>query len=181
MRFFWKLILKIMGWETEMVFPKGIKKCVVIVAPHTSAWDYVLGLATRSILRIGDSKYLGKKELFTPPFGWFFTWMGGIPVDRNSKHNVVDQVVEQFNNHDSFIIGLSPEGTRKKVEKLKTGFYNIAKQANVPIVMIGFDFEKKKVIISNPFYATENQEADFENILHFFRPIKGKNPELGLS
>jgi len=93
---------------------------------------------------------------------------------------MVEEVVKIFNSHDEFGIALSPEGTRVRVDKLRTGFYNIAKKANVPIVMVGLDFENKRAVFSQPFYASDSQEADFEHILKFFRPIKGKYPEKGL-
>jgi 1-acyl-sn-glycerol-3-phosphate acyltransferase len=169
-----------MGWKSKGVFPYQLKKYVVIVAPHTSAWDFVIGVLFRKALRLEKAKYLGKMELFKPPFGFLFRWLGGYPVDRSHNKNMVDEVVKIFIAHDEFGIALSPEGTRTKVDKLRTGFYNIAKQANVPIVMVGLDFKHKQVVLSEPFNTTENQDADFEHILEFFRPIKGKYPEKGL-
>jgi Acyltransferase len=106
--------------------------------------------------------------------------LGGTPVNRTSSHDVVDQVVAIFNAHDEFILGLAPEGTRKKVEKLRTGFYFIAKGAGVPIVPVGFDFEKKKVIIGQPLIPSGNIEDDMAILLSFYRTIKGKIPEQGL-
>lgn len=180
-RLIWKSFLKISGWKTNIVFPKNINKAIIIVGPHTSAWDFIFGLAYRSISNIKHSHFLGKSELFKPPFGWFFKWLGGTPVDRKSKHNIVDQVVEKFNSNKKFILALAPEGTRKKVYQLKTGFYHIAKSAKVPIVMAGMDFGKKTLIYSEPFFTSENEEEDFKKIINFFGQIQGKNPELGLS
>ena len=93
---------------------------------------------------------------------------------------MVDQVVKIFEAHDKFILALAPEGTRKKVEKLRTGFYYIAKGAKVPIVPVGFDFAKKEVIIREPLFTTDNMEKDMETLLQFYRSVKGRNPELGL-
>lgn len=170
-----------MGWQTNLVFPYNhLPKYIVIVAPHTSAWDFIIGVAYRSVLGMEKARYLGKKELFKPPFGFIFRWLGGTPVDRTSSHNLVDQVAGMFDRHEEFAIALSPEGTRQKVEKLKTGFYFIAKKAGVPIIMVGLDYEGKRVIFSEPFMPTENQEKDFEHIVAFFRPIKGKFPEKSL-
>ncbi len=152
----------------------------MIVAPHTSNMDFVIGLAFRSLLRLTHIRFLGKKELFKLPFGFIFRMLGGTPVDRFSKHNMVDQVVTLFNSNDKFAIALSPEGTRKKVNRLRTGFYHIAKKAGVPVVMIGLDYSKKLLIVSDPFYATSNEAADFNHIINFFGPLKGKNPELGM-
>lgn len=179
-RWFWILFLKLKGWKTENTFPQELKKCVIIVAPHTSSSDFLIGVALRSIFKIYDAKFLGKAELFKPPFGFIFKWLGGTPVDRKSNQNLVEQVVAKFNAHEQFKLALSPEGTRKKVTQLKTGFYYIAKQANVPIVMVGFDFEQKAAICSEPFFVSDNEAEDFKKIIAFFAPIKGKVPENGL-
>ncbi len=175
------LIFKILGWKTVGQFPKDIKKYIVAVAPHTSSWDFPLGLAGRSILRLKNTKYLGKSQLFKPPFGWFFRMLGGYPVDRSASHNMVDQVVKIFNSHDEFILALAPEGTRKKVDKLKTGFYYIAKSAGVPIVPVGFDFKNKAIIVADPMYPTDDFDHDMTKLIDFYRTITGKNPELGIS
>jgi 1-acyl-sn-glycerol-3-phosphate acyltransferase len=181
MRWISKLILKLWGWRAADTFPYHLKKYVLIVAPHTSGWDFIVGVLFRYALKLEKAKYLGKQELFKPPFGFIFRWLGGYPVDRTHSHNIVDEVVKIFNAHDEFGLALSPEGTRKRVDKLRTGFYNIAKGAQVPIVMVGFDFSKKEVSFSEPLYTTDNQEEDFKKILDFFRPVKGKHPENGLS
>jgi len=181
LKFFWKIWFKVTGWKIVGEFPSDIKKMVLLVAPHTSWKDIFIGLATRSKLKIYDAKFLGKKELFDGPFGWFFKWLGGIPVDRFSKQGMVDQVVDMFNKNEEFKIGMSPEGTRKKVDKLRTGFYHIAKQASVPIQMVGFDFSKKEILLGKAFYTSDDEEADLKNIIDFFAPIKGVNPENGLA
>ncbi len=180
MRICWNLLLHLQGWKIVGEFPHSIQKAIVVMAPHTSSWDFVIGLAIRSKLKLYHFKFLGKDSLFKGPFGFFFKKMGGFPVDRSSNNNMVDQVVELFNKHDQFILALSPEGTRKKVDRLKTGFYHIAKKANVPIILTGFDFGKKEICFSEPFYPTDNMENDLKYILHFYSTIKGKNPELGI-
>ena len=175
------LIFKILGWKTSGSMPVDIKKFVVAVAPHTSNWDFLVGVAARSILRIQKAQFLGKSQLFRPPFGWFFRMLGGHPVERASSQDMVDQVVKIFNKHERFILAMAPEGTRKKVEKLRTGFYYIAKGAHIPIIPVGFDFRLKTVIVSQPLYPTDNIDSDLEKILSFYRTITGRNPELGLS
>jgi len=180
LRFVSKAILRAMGWKWVGSFPADLKKFVVIVAPHTSGWDFVIGLLFRKALRLEHVKYLGKQELFRPPFGFFFKWVGGYPVDRTSRHNLVEQVVKIFNAHDEFSIALSPEGTRQRVDKLKTGFYNIAREAGVPLIMVALDYKKKCLTISEPLVLTGDQSVDFEKILIFFRPVEGKYPENGL-
>jgi 1-acyl-sn-glycerol-3-phosphate acyltransferase len=180
LRLFWRLWWKFNGWKLKGNFPYHLKKMVLIVAPHTSWKDVIVGFAAREQLKIRKAKFLGKKELFDGPFGWLFRGLGGVPVDRFSSHGAVEQVVELFNKNDEFIVAMSPEGTRKKVDKLRTGFYHIAKQANVPIEMVAFDFSKKEVISAEPYYPTNDEDADFKHIIDFFAPIKGAKPELGL-
>lgn len=156
-------------------FPK-LSKCVVIVAPHTSWVDFIIGLLVRSI--VGEKiHFIGKHSLFRPPFGWIFRWLGGTPIDRSKNQDTVSSTVEIFNNREVFRLALSPEGTRKKVDKWKTGFYFIAKQARVPVVMVAFDFGKKQVKISEPLLPTDNKEEDFERYRDFFKGVVGKVPE----
>lgn len=180
MRPFYVLIFKIIGWRVVGQMPDQ-KKFIIAVAPHTSNWDFLVGVAARSLLRIYDAQFLGKSSLFKPPFGWFFRMLGGHPVDRSSKQDQVEQVVNLFNKHEKFILALAPEGTRKKVDKLKTGFYYIARGAHVPIVPVGFDFGGKQVVVSDPVYPSEDIHADMEKIMSFYRTIRGRNPELGIS
>jgi len=178
---FCKWALDLFGWRTVGVFPYHIKKYVIIVAPHTSGWDFIVGVLARYAMKLENAKYLGKQELFKPPFGFIFRWLGGFPVDRSKNSNLVDEVVKIFNSRQEFGIALSPEGTRSRVDKLKTGFYNIAKKANVPIIMVGLDYANKQICFSEPFFVTDNQTADFDHIFRFFRPIKGKYPEKSLN
>jgi 1-acyl-sn-glycerol-3-phosphate acyltransferase len=110
---------------------------------------------------------------------FLFSWLGGTPVDRFSKQGVVEQVVEKFNNAENLVIALSPEGTRKKVDKLEPGFIISHKQANVPIVMVGLDYSKKELSVSEPIYTTDNEAADFRKIIEFFAPLKGYYPDKG--
>lgn len=94
---------------------------------------------------------------------------------------MVEQVVELFKQHDQFVLALSPEGTRKKVDRLKTGFYHIARKAGVPIIMTVFDFKKKEIYFAEPFYTTEDEAADFKKIISFYAPVQGKKPDQGLA
>jgi 1-acyl-sn-glycerol-3-phosphate acyltransferase len=174
------LIFKLIGWRVEGSFPPDLKKYIVAVAPHTSNWDFVIGVMARSIVKIQRAHFLGKSPLFKPPYGWFFRWLGGHPVERTSSHDMVHQVVELFNQHEEFILAIAPEGTRKKVPKLKTGFYYIALQTHVPIIPCGFDFQRKKIVIGQPFYPSTNAEADINFLRKFYSQIKGRNPELGI-
>ena len=169
------LYFKIMGWKLVGQFP-DVDKCVVIVIPHTHWVDFPLGLIVRKI--VGKQiNYIGKKSLFKPPFGWFFRWTGGKPVDRSKNQNMVDAIVEVFNENKTFRFALAPEGTRKKVDELKTGFYYIAQRANVPIVMVAFDFGKKQVKIAEPFMVTDDFDSDMDRIKSFYKGVKGRVAE----
>lgn len=171
-----KWILRCFGWKIEGHYPHELKKFVIIVIPHTSNWDFPLGVLVRSALK-AKVNYVGKDVLFRPPFGWLFRWLGGYPVNRSKSSHFVDNVVDIFNKEEQFALTIAPEGTRRKVEKLKSGFYYIALGARVPIVMIKFDWGNRIVGICEPFYPTGNFEADMEIVKNFYRGVKGKNPQ----
>ncbi|MBT8280752.1 MAG: 1-acyl-sn-glycerol-3-phosphate acyltransferase [Muriicola sp.] len=169
------IFLRLWGWKIVGSFP-DIAKCVVIVAPHTSWVDFIVGVLVRSI--VGEEiHFIGKHSLFKPPFGWIFRSLGGTPIDRSKNSDTVASTVEIFEQKEVFRLALSPEGTRKKVEKWKTGFYYIARQAEVPVVMVALDFGKKQVKISQPVFPTNNKDADFEMYKGFFEGVIGKIPE----
>lgn len=171
-----KFILhKMWGFKVIGNYSFDHPKKVVIAAPHTSAWDFPVGVLLRSSLQ-ADINYVGKSSLFKPPFGWFFRWTGGVPVDRSKNNNFVDSIVEIYKKRSHFNLTLAPEGTRKKVEKLKTGFYYIAEKAKVPIQMCAFDFENKELRWSKPFYTSGEIEKDMKFVEAFFRGVKGKVP-----
>ncbi|MDN4164069.1 lysophospholipid acyltransferase family protein [Cytophagales bacterium LB-30] len=174
------IFIKILGWRLVGNFPHHIHKFIVAVAPHTSNWDFLVGLAGRSLFRIQYVKFLGKSQLFKWPYGFLFRWLGGYPVDRSKHNNLVDQVVEMYRKHERFAIALAPEGTRSKVSQIKTGFYHIARKAEIPIILVGFDYAKKQIIVRDPFYPSVDAEADMVEILNFFKGISGKYPELGI-
>ena len=168
------IFFKLMKWKLIGEFSK-LKKYVVIVAPHTSWHDFFLGLATRKHSKT-NIEYVGKKELFDSPLGWYFKSTGGQPIDRSKSNNKVDSIVSIFNEKENFKLAMAPEGTRKKVDKWKTGFYYIAKKANIPIVMVSFDYKKKEVKISDVFYPTDNMESDFTYMYQFYKDVIGKKP-----
>ena len=178
LQIFWRWFLKAKGWKIEGEIPIDLKKYIVVVAPHTTNWDFIMGLAVRSVMKM-ETRYLGKKELFSFPFGIIFRSLGGYPVDRSEHQNLVEEVTKIFDRHDKFSIAIAPEGTRKKVDRIKTGFYHIAEKANIPIILIAMDYERRMVIFSEPLIP-RNEVEDMEKIHTFFRPIKGKYPELGL-
>jgi 1-acyl-sn-glycerol-3-phosphate acyltransferase len=174
------IFFKLMGWKIEGTFDKNIKKCVAMVLPHTSWHDFYLGIFTRGISDL-EINWVGKKELFRFPFGFYFRWMGGEPLDRVGSLNKVDAIAKIFEKHNEFRLGISPEGTRKKVNELRSGFYYIALKANVPIIPVAFNFGKKTVNIGKPFYPTSNYEADLKILLNHFKGVSGKIHENSFS
>ncbi len=163
-RFFWNLF----GWKIEGAMPEGLKKYIIIAVPHTSNWDFLIGLSVRSLLGF-ESNFLGKKSLFRWPYGWFFKKLGGYPVDRENRNNQVDQVVKLFHSNEKFVLALAPEGTRSSVSNWKTGFYYISLKAKVPIVRTKFDIKNKCVTIYPPYWPTGNIETDMVQIKEVFK------------
>jgi 1-acyl-sn-glycerol-3-phosphate acyltransferase len=170
-----KMLFKLIGWKMVGDFP-AIDKYVLIAAPHTSNWDFPIGLA---ICFIGGKKvyWMGKHTLFRGPLGPLARWLGGIPVDRRKSNSLVEQMADVYQQSDKLIVAIPPEGTRKKVEKWKTGFYYIALQAQVPIVLGYLDFKTKSGGCGQVFYPTGDIELDMQEILRFYQGIQGKNPE----
>lgn len=172
------IFLKIMGWKIIGTIEKDIMKCVMMVMHHTSWHEFYLGIFTRGITKI-PMHYIAKKELFGFPFGWYFSWMGGKPIDRTRNLNKVEAIAKIFEDYDELRLAVFPEGTRKKVIELKSGFYFIAEKATVPIIPVAFDFGKKEVRVGAPFYPTGNYEEDLKELLPFFKDTKGKVPQNG--
>ena len=168
------IYFKLLGWKLIGSFPE-VEKCVVIVVPHTSWWDFLLGLLARKIIGV-DINYIGKKSLFKPPFGWYFKWLGGAPVDRSKSTDMVSAVAEIFKERKEFRLALAPEGTRKKVDRWKTGYYYIAHSAGVPIVMVAFDYGKQQIKISELQFTSGNYEEDLPVYKEFFHGVQGKIP-----
>lgn len=174
------LIMRLFGWKITGQYPRHLAKVVVAVAPHTSTWDFPLGVLTNSAGKL-RANYVGKHTLFRPPFGFLFRWWGGIPVDRTQNHNFVTATVEAFRQNERLHLVLAPEGTRKKVDKFKTGFYHIARLAGVPICLCKFDFERREVFFDPQlFYPTGDEERDLAYIWDYFKGVKGGNPEQGI-
>jgi len=169
-----EILLRLAGWKTEGHLP-DLPKCVVIGAPHTSNWDFVLmlalGFSERATLR-----FMGKAELFRSPLAFFFYWCGGIPVERSKSTGLVEQVTQAIQQSERFILIITPEGTRKKVREWKSGFYRIAKSANIPVVLAYIDGKRKVVGIGKTFTLTDNMETDMQAIQSFYAGLEGINP-----
>ena len=173
------IYFKILGWKIvgNTNFSKdSIKKAVIIGVPHTSWHDFYIGILLRTVLNI-KVHFVGKKELFVFPLGWILRSLGGSPIDRHTKENKVNAIAKLFGEKKEFRMAMAPEGTRKKVTKWRTGFYYIAKEAKVPIIMFTLDFKNKQNKISEPFYPTEDMESDFKYMHDFFKGVQGKIPK----
>lgn len=173
------ILTHFLGWEIKgnSTFSKlKIKKAILIAAPHTHWMDLFLGILIRGSVGF-KSSFIAKKELFFFPLSIFLKLIGGIPVNRSKKNNTVNEIVNIFNQRKEFMLSLAPEGTRQKVSKFKTGFYYIAKEAGIPIIMITMDYSNKQSLISDPFYPTKNFKDDLNFIESFFDGVEGKVKE----
>ena len=168
-----------MGWKIVGGIDPNLKKCVMMVMPHTSAHDFYLGIFTRGITRL-EMNWVGKKELFRFPLGIYFRYMGGEPLDRSGGLNKVDSIAAIFAKKEVFRLAVAPEGTRKKVSELKTGFYYIALKAHVPIVPVSFNFGRKQVHLGQPLNPSDNIEQDLIILKEHYKGVLGKIPENGI-
>lgn len=167
--------LSSLGWRIEGSLP-DVPKCVVILAPHTSNWDFVLALST--ILALGIRvEWLGKDSIFRAPFRPLLGWLGGIPVDRHAAAEVVESTVAQVRARERIFLGLSPEGTRRKVERWKSGFYRIAHGAGIPILPVSLDYRIKVVDLASVFVPTGDYEADLTAIQSRFDKAMALYPD----
>jgi 1-acyl-sn-glycerol-3-phosphate acyltransferase len=166
-------ILKSLGWTIEVDWPES-RKYVLIVYPHTSNWDFLLGICAARALGL-DAHYIGKHSLFRKPYGWFFRALGGISVDRRRKENLIQQVAAQFDAADEFVLGLAPEGTRSKTDHWKSGFYHIARAAKVPVAMAYLDYGEKKIGLGGTFWPSDDIDQSYTLARRFFSGIRGKN------
>lgn len=169
------LLLKLSGWKA-VGRPLENARFVLIGAPHTSNWDFVLMLLVVLKLRL-KLFWMGKNSLFPAPIGWLMKWLGGIPVDRSRHHNLVDHTVMQYRENPELIVLIPPEGTRSRVKEWKTGFYHIAVNAQVPVLMGYIDASKKEAGLADFFHPTGNIEVDMPTIRAFYADKIGINPE----
>lgn len=169
------VLLKLLGWKAVGKPVEGAR-FVLIGAPHTSNWDFPLMLMVVLQLRL-RVYWMGKHSLFPFPFAGFMKWLGGIPVDRRRNQNLVDQTVQQYNENPALVVLVPPEGTRAKVKEWKTGFYHIAVNAGVPILMGYVDAATKEAGLADFFYTTGDIEKDMPAIRAFYADKVGINPE----
>lgn len=172
-------LLKLFGWKIDPQSPEGVKKAVIVVGPHTSNWDFVIGKIAFANYGI-KAHFLIKKELFFPPMGWLLRWMGGIPVDRKANNNFTEQAVDYFEKNESMFMVFTPEGTRSYNPNWKKGFYYIALKAKVPIYVAYIDYSTKTGGFHSLFTPTGNADADIQKIKDVLKQYKGRFPENGI-
>lgn len=167
-------LLALFGWRFEMITPPA-RKYVLIGAPHTSNWDFVLMLM---MMLAGNLRlnWLGKDSLFRGPLGVLMRALGGIPVNRRERTRLVEQIAARFAASEALIVALAPEGTRSKSPYWKSGFYYMALTANVPVVMGYLDYARRRIGIGPSFMPGGDIESDFEMIRNFYQGMRGKSP-----
>lgn len=167
--------IKFAGWTVVDNSP-DIVRCVVCVAPHTSNWDFIVGMmASRRLGR--RIHFLMKSDWFVGPLRYLFEELGGIAVDRSSKNGLVDQLVERFALDSSLCVAFTPEGTRSANPHWKSGFYQVACKADVPLLLAKIDFQSKQIEISEPIEIQGDYNLDIAKIKEYFKECKGKNPD----
>ena len=168
-----RAVLRAIGWRLVGGFP-DLPKFVIIVAPHSSNWDFPVGVAAKMALRLKVT-FLAKNSLFSFPLGILMRALGGMPVDRSTSNDLVSGIVSEFARRDTLVLVVAPEGTRRKVERWKTGFYHIARGAAVPIVPVALDWGNRAVRIGQPFHTTGNTDADITELRAWYAEIRGRN------
>jgi 1-acyl-sn-glycerol-3-phosphate acyltransferase len=171
-----KLFLRVAGWRLEGTIPADLQRAVVIAFPHTTNWDLPYMLAVSWALGIRVS-WLGKQELFRRPFGGLMRWLGGVPVDRSRRSNLVEQAAERLRTTDRLFLVIPPSGTRSRARHWKSGFYHVARSARVPVVCAFLDYERKAGGVGPIFIPSADLGADMERLRVFYRDIRGKYPE----
>lgn len=172
-RWLGRSVLRLGGWQMVGDFPAQ-KKLVIIAAPHSSGWDAIWGLAAKLAMGL-QLVFMGKQELFRGPQGWILRRMGAVPVDRARAHGVVDQIVARFAQSDTMWFVLAPEGTRRRVEHWKSGFWHIARDAGVPVLCAYFDYPSRTIGIGDVFEMTADLKGDMARIRAYYRPFVGKH------
>lgn len=162
-----RAILRALGWRLELRLPDE-PKMVIIGVPHTSNWDFVVGIAAIFVMRV-RVRWWVKHTVYVWPWRRIVDKLGGIPINRKAAHGVVDQTVDAFARESTLVLGLTPEGTRGRVEQWKRGFYHVATRARVPIVLAWFDYRNKVVGAGPVFWPTGDYAADTERMLAFYR------------
>jgi 1-acyl-sn-glycerol-3-phosphate acyltransferase len=168
-------LLTLFGWRVTGELPDR-PKVVAIVAPHTSNWDFIVGIFVVFALGLGV-RFLGKDTLFKPPLGWLMRWLGGKPVIRSTPQGAVAEAANMIAKEERVLLGIAPEGTRTRGTPWRSGFYNIAMAAKVPILPAAFDYGRKSLTLFALFEPTGNFEADMSKLQALYTDVRGRNPQ----
>jgi 1-acyl-sn-glycerol-3-phosphate acyltransferase len=163
------------GWQVELVPPQA-SKFVLVFYPHTSNWDFVVGMLARASIWL-PVHFAGKDSLFRAPFGWFFRWLGGIPVNRREHTGFISRLTREFAERKRFYLAIAPEGTRAHTDHWKSGFYRLALAAKVPLALAYIDYRRKSIGIGAYLEMTGNEERDLQAIRDFYSDKTGRWPE----
>jgi 1-acyl-sn-glycerol-3-phosphate acyltransferase len=163
------------GWKA-VGEPPADRRCVIIAAPHTSNWDFIYFLGLTDALKI-DAHFMGKTSLFRWPMARFMHDMGGVPVERSSRHNYVEAMIAEFGRRKQFMLTIAPEGTRGAVKQWRTGFYHIALGAKVPMVCGLMDYGTRTGGLGPAIWPTGDYKADMLKVAEFYRSVTPKHPE----
>lgn len=175
-KFIGRALLKLAGWKVVGQFPKE-KKLIIAAAPHTSNWDFILAMFAVMALGIKIS-YLMKKEAFFWPFKNMFMALGGIPLDRSAAEDTVEQIASWYNAHDKVWVVITPEGTRSKVDKWKTGFLRVAEKANVPVMLVAWDYPSKTMHLDKIWQTTGDYYRDIDQMREYINSrYTAKHPD----
>ena len=166
-------VLRLGGWRMVGAWP-DVDKVVVIVAPHSSVWDAIWGIAAKVAQGLGIV-FIGKKEAFWGPIGWLLRVFGGLPVDRSAPGGIVEQVAGQIKRSERMWFVLAPEGTRRRVDKWKPGFGKIARRAGVPVFCVGFHYPDRTIRLGELVELTDDMEADMKRLRALFVGYRGKH------
>lgn len=175
MRWLGRGILRLLGWRFTGTVP-NLPKMVLIGAPHTSNWDFPLAIVALFALNV-RVYWLGKHTFVNGPLKPLLLWMGGVAVDRRAAHGVVGETAVQFQTRQQFLLGLSPEGTRRLVPHWRMGFFYIAQVANVPIVPVALDFGCKMIRIGHPIWPVVGETAVLDQMKIFYSDVRGRHPD----
>ena len=174
-QWFGRTVLDVFGWRVVGELP-NLERVFVIGAPHTSNCDFVYAMAAILGLNL-KLRWLGKHTIFKFGVTWFMNWLGGIPVNRGKPESIVENVARLVERDKGIIIGMAPEGTRKKVEKWKTGFLRISTALDCPLFLVGLDFPNKLIVLDQLFYPTGDNDADIATLKAFYGKYTGKYPD----
>ncbi len=167
-------VMSIFGWHIEGA-PPNVAKAILIGAPHTSNWDFLLAMLTSFAFNLRMS-WMAKHTFVNGPGRRLWHWLGGIPVDRRASHGAVGEMVQAYDNHEKLVVAITPEGTRSGAKRWKSGFYHIAVGADIPIVPIVFDYGNKTMRVLEPFTSTGDKDADVAYLQSLYKDVKGKHP-----